>query len=198
MIQNLISKLQGNPHKLAKFLNTLSMLEYIGARKILKSQDQISVTLDVLSHAAEEIRHAQYLKKVALRMSDGELTSYREEHLLGGREAQNYIQGIDYGVQKTLGLKQESTNYLLTTLLLEERANSLYPLLEELMSQSGIPGIFKTILREETLHLNAVKEALETPEPRVPSLVNDDQLIELRKMEDLLFQSFMKSLIEAP
>ena len=47
----------------AKWLNTLSLMENTGARKISASEDPLTVTYIVLKHAAEEHRHAFYLKK---------------------------------------------------------------------------------------------------------------------------------------
>ena len=47
----------------AKFLNTISLMEYMGARKIVKSQLEKNVDSEVLAHMTEEIRHAQIFKK---------------------------------------------------------------------------------------------------------------------------------------
>jgi hypothetical protein len=47
----------------ARWLNTLSLMENTGARKISASEDPTTVTYIILKHAAEEHRHAFYLKK---------------------------------------------------------------------------------------------------------------------------------------
>lgn len=60
--QECLTALVKQPTLHARFLNTLSLLEFIGARKIMKSQEEDSVTPAVLAHATEEIRHAQVLK----------------------------------------------------------------------------------------------------------------------------------------
>ena len=47
----------------SKWLNTLSYMENAGAKKISASEHKEEVTLLILKHAAEEHRHAYYLKK---------------------------------------------------------------------------------------------------------------------------------------
>jgi CO/xanthine dehydrogenase FAD-binding subunit len=51
---------EGSTH--AKWLNTLSFMENAGARKISKCEHPVLVTQIQLKHAAEEHRHAYYLK----------------------------------------------------------------------------------------------------------------------------------------
>jgi hypothetical protein len=152
----------------ARFVNTLSLLEYIGARKILKSQKESRMTAELLAHVAEEIRHAQALKRVALKMSEGELAGYSQDELLAGSEARAYMQDVDH----TPLLEGESsrdafTSYLYTTLLIEERANRLYPLYEPVLAEAGYPGVLSGILKEEVAHLHDIRVNIEgagTPE----------------------------------
>jgi len=63
--EDLLPEILEKPSIHARMVNTFSMLEYIGTRKILKSQDAPSMTLSLLAHIQEEIRHAQMLKKLA-------------------------------------------------------------------------------------------------------------------------------------
>ena len=62
-----------NPKLHAKFLNTLSFLEYTGARKIVKSQDAEDIDMEKLSHMAEEIRHALMFKRFSNKVSPNQL-----------------------------------------------------------------------------------------------------------------------------
>ena len=48
-----------------KLLNTLSLLEYTGARKIVKSQLETNIDLKTLNHMQDEIKHAQMFKRYA-------------------------------------------------------------------------------------------------------------------------------------
>ena len=54
-----------NPNLHARWLNMFSYLEYIGFRKIVKSQGAENLSLETLGHAVEEGRHALMLKKFA-------------------------------------------------------------------------------------------------------------------------------------
>jgi bacterioferritin (cytochrome b1) len=47
----------------ARWLNTLSMMENTGAKKFKKCEHPVFATEMILKHAAEEARHAYYLKK---------------------------------------------------------------------------------------------------------------------------------------
>jgi hypothetical protein len=144
----------------ARFLNTLSMLEYMGARKILKSQRAEEISFEILSHAAEEIRHAQALKRIALKLGDGRPETYSDEHLLSGPEARRYFQAIDHLPGMEGEQLSPSQSYALTTLLIEERAIRVYPIYERVLAAVGFPGVLKGILQEEDRHLAEIREAL--------------------------------------
>jgi hypothetical protein len=57
-LEVMIDKILADDRLHAKWLNTLSMLENVGARKISAYEDPRLVTEDVLKHALEESRHA--------------------------------------------------------------------------------------------------------------------------------------------
>ena len=173
----------------AKFLNTLSFMEYMGSRKILKSQRAESITFELLSHTAEEIRHAQTFKKIALKMSDGKVSSYSAEHLFCGVEAATYFQTLDQTAAQRLGAPDSWANYLLTTLLIEERANQIYPFYEEILAAAGYPGYLKLIVREENSHLQDIAAEITGNTPISPTLLD-----ELRKIEGAAFTKFTASL----
>jgi len=237
-LEKVMTALLANPSAQARFVNTLSLLEYIGARKIIKSQEEQSITLDTLSHAAEEIRHAFALKRLALKMSKGNLNTYKEEHLLCGESARNYIQNVDNNLAKILENHSQSqcsssqavkidrelstdfsmnvhTNYLLTTLLLEERAQVLYPFYEKVLSDQGYRGVLRGILNEEDAHLNYVQEKLlgiSQPShegieanseaekklemrPPLPGLLTEEKLSAMRQMEEHEFNLFLDSIL---
>ena len=68
-LQKILNKVVANPTTHAKWLNTLSFMENAGARKISASEDKKNVSLIILKHAAEEHRHAYYLKKQIQNLS---------------------------------------------------------------------------------------------------------------------------------
>lgn len=183
--QNCIRTIVRSPTLHARLLNSLSLLEFIGARKIMKSQEETFVTPAVLAHATEEIRHAQIIKKLAIKIGGESMHTYESETLLCGEEAKAYIHGIDYKAQTVLGEKDSWRNYLLTTLVVEERAQELYPFYEEVLSSLGFGGPIKTIVREEVEHLAEVIERL-----RVTGGVTEQMMNEVRHEERRLFDAF--------
>lgn len=186
--QEVLQQIVKFPAVHARFMNTLSFLEYVGARKILKSQIADTITFQVLAHAAEEIRHAQVLKKIALKLSQGELDSYSPDQLLCGFEASCYIQTLDRAVEKELGEKNPWLNYLYTTLLIEERANQVYPYYEPLLAECGFPGVLKAIVREEDHHLKEIEDELKDAEGIAESRLNL-----LREIEKKAFHQFISA-----
>lgn len=57
-LKELIIQIISTPEIHAKWLNTLSMMENVGARKISKFEDPELTTDTILKHASEEARHA--------------------------------------------------------------------------------------------------------------------------------------------
>ena len=62
-MQPILKKIVRQPVLHAKWLNTLSFMENAGARKISACENAETTDLIQLKHAAEEHRHAYYLKK---------------------------------------------------------------------------------------------------------------------------------------
>lgn len=191
--RNVLMKLVRNPEKHARFVNTISLMEYMGARKIMKSQREDKVDMEVLAHMTEEIRHAQIFKKMALKLSGGALQTYGDHHLLAGYEGRAYIQSVDQAVAAALGGQNSHLNYLLSTLLIEERANDVYPFYCELLDPFDMAGPIRGILREEENHLRQIEELLSS----TPKLSNE-KMQALRMIEqqafDLLIQAVSNSI----
>lgn len=187
--ENWIKCLEDRCDQSAKFINTLSMLEYMGARKIFKSQRSGAVSLDLLSHISEEVRHAEVLKKLALKISDGKLISYSDEYLMCGQAARIYIQKVDHTAEQQFGKQNPWVSYLYTTLLLEERAKQIYPACGALVEKQGFPNVFKGILREEDRHLEAILQELGSTAEVTP-----EKLEILKTEEDQAFHQFLQSL----
>ena len=184
-MRSLLNKILSHPHSAPRFFNTLSLLEYIGARKILKSQNQENLSLELLTHMNEEIRHSMILKKMALKLSDGLCKTFEEHDLLCGKEAVHYFQTVDHAAEKQFGEKNFWKNYLITTFLIEERANQLYPLLDEVLGELGLPKVMAGILKEEEKHLGLIQKWA----GEVPGLLS--KIKELTPLENEAFGHFM-------
>jgi hypothetical protein len=190
----LLERLAGSPPLHARFLNTLSLLEYVGVRKILKSQRAEWFTPELLEHVVEEARHAFVLKTLAMRVGEGSVPTYAPEHLLCGAEAVTYIQTLDRGAERDLadrpaGGAPARTNYLYTTLLIEERADHVYREYEPILARRGLGGVLAGILREEEGHLRTVLgRALET------DAAHADRIERLRIVERRAFATLRDAL----
>ena len=180
--ETILENLANDRQLLARFIHTLSFLEYIGARKILKSQKAETVDLEVLSHASEEIRHARVYKKLAEEIAGHSLGGYCEETLLCGSAAEVYFQTVDSESGKAAG--NPSSAYALTTLLVEERTLKLYPQLEGLLAKQGFSGRVAGILKEEEKHLEAIRRRIATN----PTIAN------CHALEDKAFQKLLEEL----
>src|SRR3978361_1640822 len=86
----------------AKWLNTLSLLENTGARKISASENPLTVTTIILKHAAEEHRHAYYLKKQIDKLTPGACPTYAPAYLLVPTQSKHYLHKLDTEVSRYL------------------------------------------------------------------------------------------------
>lgn len=172
---------------IGKFFNTLSMMEYIGARKIIKSQHQDHLDEQILSHMYEEIRHAHVLKRVAIRFAGKACDSYAPEALLAGEAAVRYMQAVDAGAKQEFGIDDPKLSYLYTTLLVEERANQYYALIDEGLRAVGKAEVFRGILVEEERHLEEIFAALKT------NSLAMTQLEKLRVIEQQAFSQYLSA-----
>ncbi len=189
--KTVLTDLSQRPHDHARFLNSISLMEYMGARKIMKSQHEESISAEVLAHMAEEIRHAQVFKKMALKLSEGRLVTYDEEYLLAGNEARAYIQTVDQGVAGVLKKQDSYFNYLLSTLLIEERANKVYPFYAQLLEPYGFATHIQKILREEEHHLKEIEDSLKERQG-----LSSQQMEHLRELESKAFMALIEAVCQ--
>jgi len=151
----------------AKWLNTLSLMENIGSRKIASSEDWFTVSLITLKHAAEEARHAFFLKAQAQKIDANLTKDYCRNHLLAPLESRRYLDQLDVVVCRHLkkefnyqSSKLKYAAYLLVTYLIEVRAKSIYPTYEQHLKQKGLPLSLKMIVAEEDQHLKEMDDLL--------------------------------------
>ncbi len=142
-----------------KWLNTLSLMENTGARKISACEHKTDVTLIILKHAAEEHRHAYYLKKQIAKLSEG-YSSYADPFLIAPAESRLYLSKLDLEVCKylksELGLSGQELKfgaYLLVTYAIEVRADELYPIYQAALDEVKSKVNVKSIILEEEGHL---------------------------------------------
>jgi len=166
-IRRLLTAIVPFPERHAKWLNTLSFLENCGARKIAACEHPIRVKEDMLKHAAEEFRHAHYLKRQIERVSSHRMDTYALSHMLGERATVHYLRALDLKTSrylKNLSLSKNSLKaaaYLLVTYAIERRAEELYGIYDHVLRNANSRVTIKSILLEEKEHLAEMQKELE-------------------------------------
>jgi hypothetical protein len=157
----------------AKFLNTLSLMENTGARKISASEHKTKVSYLMLKHACEEARHAFYLKKQISKVSKiDDFPTYQNQYLLAPFASYTYLHSLDIQVcrylKNTLKLQGEALKYaayLLVTYSIEVRADELYPIYQDALDEAKSKVNVKSIIVEEEGHLAEMIEQLKAFSP---------------------------------
>ena len=166
-LNNILPAIVANPQVHAKWLNTLSLMENTGARKISASEDSETVTYIILKHAAEEHRHAFYLKKQLEKLGENLCPTYATDYLLAPRDSKVYLNRLDLEVcrylKTKLGLNGKELRfaaYLLVTYAIEVRADELYPIYQDALSEADSKVNVKSIILEEEGHLEEMLNQL--------------------------------------
>jgi hypothetical protein len=196
---SLINKIVADNTLHAKWLNTLSLMENTGARKISAGEHPLNVTLIVLKHAAEEARHAFYLKKQISKVAGTGFDTYQFPFLLAPLDSYQYLHALDIATSRylknKLGLTGDALRYgayLLVTYAIEVRADELYPIYQEVLETSGSKVNVKSIIMEEAGHLEEMIKQLQQFSPEW-----ELHAAEILRMEKTCFDKWTLALEEA-
>ncbi|MEO9483171.1 MAG: hypothetical protein ABJG47_06985 [Ekhidna sp.] len=158
--RQVIEKIVSSPELHAKWLNSLSMMENTGARKISASEHDLLVDEIVLKHAAEEARHAYYLKSQIKKTGFSGCKTYQMNELLAPIQSFQYLHALDTSISRYLkknlnysGSRLKYAAYLLVTYAIEVRADELYPIYEEVLRAVDSNISVRMIVVEEQGHL---------------------------------------------
>ena len=194
--KQLLTKIVSDTEKHARWLNTLSLMENTGARKISASEHKTEVTLIILKHAAEEHRHAYYLKKQIAKLDASLCLTYADEYLLATSNSRYYLNMLDVKVCKYLktslnlsGNDLRFAAYLLVTYAIEVRADELYPVYQEILDEAVSKINVKSIILEEEGHLEEMIAQLKNFSPDWQ--LHADRAVEF---ETDLFRNWLKGL----
>lgn len=176
----------------ARWLNTLSLLEHTGARKICKTVGLDHPSLEILEHFADETRHALSFRRLSLSLSDSTSDQY-----LCHDEATSYFQMLDHTVSESLRAATERDdayqNYLFVTNMIEKRAMKLYPLYRSVTENRLVKDELQKIIVEETSHLQWI-------EKKTAGILKEFSLGDISpflKIEESFYQAFEESLAKA-
>lgn len=172
-LKTLFEQIIAQPEVHARLLNTLSLMENTGARKISASEHSTNVTLIVLKHAAEEHRHAYYLKKQIAKLNETYCPTYAYEYLLAPAPSRLYLNKLDTEISRYLkntlhlrGAELRFAAYLLVTYAIEVRADELYPVYQEALDAAKSRVNVKSIILEEEGHLEEMLKQLKDFSPQ--------------------------------
>ncbi len=150
-----------------RWLNSLSIMENTGARKISRYEDPIHTGIIVLKHAAEEARHAYYLKKLIGKLDPEACPDYSAQYLLAPTYTHQYLNRLDVEACRYLKEKMGLTGremmhgaYLLVTYSIEVRADMLYGIYQDALTRHNSKVNVKSIIAEEEGHLEEMQKML--------------------------------------
>ncbi len=184
----LLRDVVANPPVHARFMNTLSLLEHLGSRKIMLSQQAPGIDQDTLKHLTEEARHAWFFRRQAERLA-GRALDYRPPQLLAPASAWMYFQRLEAGVRRRAGQAAARVVYPLTSLLIEFRATWFYRLYQQVLDELAFPLSLKKLAGEEAVHLREMTalvsrcEALQAA--ALPALLTAEQRLYARLLGGL-------------
>lgn len=172
-LENLISVIVKDNDLHARWLNSLSMMENMGARKISASEHPTQVNLTILKHAAEEARHAFLLKRQMSKLVPLEqYPTYDRPYLLAPLKSYQYLQALDVVasryVKENFRLADYDLKYaayLLVTYAIEVRADELYPVYQKVLTREKSKIQVKAIIVEEEGHLEEMVAQLKDFSP---------------------------------
>ena len=167
-MQSIFDTIIEHPDIHAKWLNTLSLMENTGAKKIKKCEHPIFVSETILKHAAEEARHAYFLKKQINKIAKKACPTYERIYLLAPKSSLTYLHRLDIQVSRYLkenyGFtvdKLKFAAYLLVTYAIEVRADALYPEYQTALTKGNCPVSVRNIIVEEEQHLAEMNRQLD-------------------------------------
>ncbi|HTV31592.1 MAG TPA: hypothetical protein VME69_00535 [Methylocella sp.] len=192
----LIDRIVADQNLHARWINTFSYLEYVGFRKIVKSQRAETLTAEILGHACEEGRHALLLKKLAVKIGGAAFDSYAPECLLCGEEAEAYFQNLDHHCDEALAERPEEERtrlvYGYVTWLVERRALLVYAIYKQAIGESEMVKKLGGLLVEEDRHLAQVEGLIRAADPNFADRSQSFEAAERR-----LYETFLAALSEA-
>jgi hypothetical protein len=196
LLNTLLSSIVQNNTLHSKWLNTLSFMENAGARKISAAEHKEEVTLLILKHAAEEHRHAYYLKKQLAKLDDSLCKTYTNSELLAPNHTRFYLNTLDVKVCRYLkhhfnlsGADLKFAAYLFVTYAIEVRADELYPIYQEILTDNESKVTVKSIILEEEGHLEEMLNQLREFSP-----VWEKHALEIIKIEQAMFEEWIVGL----
>lgn len=195
-MKKLLNHIVLEPKLHVKWLNTLSYMENAGARKISACEHKNFVNLIQLKHAAEEHRHAYYLKKQIIKLIPDACVNYEPIYLLAPKATMYYLHQLDIQVcrllKKEFNLDGEDLKYaayLFVTYAIEVRADELYPIYQDILTAHQQKVMVKSIIVEEEGHLEEMISQLKEFHSEWNIYAN-----QVKQLEEVLFMNWISAI----
>jgi hypothetical protein len=174
----------------ARFLNTLSMLEHMGSRRIMITQAGTELDQETLKHMAEEARHAFFFKRQANRFSGTDL-DYADTNLIAPAAARFYFKRLEAAIKREIATlpKAGLLTYLYMSVIVEFRAVWGFTLMQAALDGAGIQLSLKSLLAEEQGHLDDMEAAIRDADSQAA-----ERTRRFLETERALFARFLASL----
>ncbi len=152
-----------NAHRHHAWLKTLSYLEFIGYRKMVKSLNYHDVNNGVFHHLTDEIQHSFMLREIAEKnFKESPLSAAETEECI--RMAEDYFQTLDRflheEVQKFTGKTNSYLAYLWVSYIIEKRAMQVYPHYYSLLKDTSLKMVLQKIVQDESHHLSYLENVI--------------------------------------
>lgn len=177
----------------ARWLQTLSLLEYMGARKIGRSVAAHYPPAEVLDHWADETRHAAVLARLAASSGGDAPEPFQRE------ATKAYFQAIDQRLCDALASRAETgseawrgpyLSYLVVTSVVERRAMMVYPLYRAVTQRDDVRAQLSQLITEEQAHRTTIERLAATALAESQAGVIDDY----ESLEAPLFDAWLREL----
>lgn len=165
--EHFLDEITENKPKHHLWLRSLSYLEYIGYRKMVKSVPYTKVNTGVYHHLSDEIQHSFILREIADKQFGLALPITQVTDLVS--IAESYFQGldsqIDDWIQSKLGQKDPYSSYVWVSYSIEKRAMKVYPQYLAKIKEAPLKLVIQKIIKDEAEHLNYLEKVIrEFPE----------------------------------
>lgn len=193
MVNCLFYDIIESPELHSLWLNTLSYMENCGARMIAKCEHPTKVKQEMLKHAAEEFRHAYYLKCQIAKIGNFKLEDYALKNILGGLASKYYLKRLNETICRYLQSCMEPAYlqfaaYVCVTFAIEQRAGQIYPLYQKILKEKKSKATVQSIILEEKGHL----EEMENEMKEIPD--NHQHRQNILEIEEKLYKEWLQNL----
>lgn len=172
-LENFLAQVSRENASHARFLNTLSMMEHMGSRRIMITQGNATLGQETLKHMAEEARHAFFFKRQADRLA-GAALEYDDADMVVPAFARMYFKRLESFIANDVKDELDPTRlaYLYMSMIIEFRAVWAFSIYQSVLDGQKTSLSLKSLLAEEQGHLTEMEANIEALGAATPGRIN--------------------------